>query len=403
MPRRKSRARAPVKPAPTPAKVDFDDMLTTSSSVKLEDIDDVIDMMAEKQEATGAFEEESSASDSLIKLEKPATTAASSAVAAETSVPQQPAPLQPRPVTEIFAGSTGIMPPLDIQANYALLHREIAEAADTDNAPAAGQPGKHIPDMTARIIREDARRYSSQSLPRVLASSETPFESTFLARLVTSASAEAGVPPHMNDPTNEYLMRMRNALRPSRRHHEERMLRPPRTHEPACSMGTACKGNLIICDGGGATLMAFYYEDEWATYTAAVDTGNANARLPENSRLCLLCLRYDTNRFLVSARLRNVQYDVPNSLSGTDTPPPLVQPHYNLVDVDGEYCLEDCNTSTTYAFQGVLYPIVKPSLTQFERVDDPETGSYRFRQTFPYPSNATSTFAHTDTAAQLGF
>lgn len=92
----------------------------------------------------------------------------------------------------------------------------------------------------------------------------SPLESTFLQRLVTDVIAEAGVPPHLNDPQDESLMRMRQALRVSTRRHEESMLRPPRSNEPGCANGDRCKGNAIICQGGGMRLVAFYYEDEWA-------------------------------------------------------------------------------------------------------------------------------------------
>jgi len=308
----------------------------------------------------------------------------------------------------VFAGSNGQAPPLSLRENYALLQRQMNESLRQGNAPTTtGQAGMRVAEVAAKLVREIPARLASQSVPRVIASTSSPLESTFLQRLVTDAIDEASVPPHLNDPQNVTIARMRQALRVSTRRHEESMLRPPARNEPACAMGGECRGNSIICQGGGMTLMAFYYENEWAKYRYDVEHGVPNARLPDNARMCLLCLRYDTNRFLMSTRTQNVQFlvsppattDASGGANDTSPLPALVQPHFNLTNVEGEYRLEDCNTPVAPVFEGMLYPMVKPSLIQFARAVDPETGGVIFRQLFPYPNARTSTTMPTSSSS----
>ena len=132
--------------------------------------------------------------------------------------------------------------------------------------------------------------------------------------------------------------------------------------------------------------MAFYYEEEWAKYTYDVESDVPDARLPELARPCLLCLRYDTDEIIMMTRTQNVQFATDVSASAPDVQPTIVQPHFNMTGVDGEYRLEDCNAPVSGAYEGILYPIVKPSLTQFVRDVDAETGLDFFRQLFPYPN-----------------
>lgn len=288
------------------------------------------------------------------------------------------------PQIAAFAGSTGEMPPMSLHENYAMLHQEMRTSQSRERAPTTGQVGMHVAEVSSKLVRELPKQLSGVTLPRVLASVSSPLESTFLMNLVTDVINDASIPPHLNDPFNKSLNAMRQILRVSPRRHEESMLRPPRANELPCAAGQACKGNAIICKDGGETLMAYYFEDEWAQYQHALSTDAPNARLPDNSRLCLLCLRYDTNRFLVATRTQNVQYRIDNHAGGQDEVPVLIQSHFNLVDVPGEYRLEDCNSPIAPVFEGILYPVVKPSLTHFVRAID-ETGGVIFRQLFHYP------------------
>lgn len=133
-----------------------------------------------------------------------------------------------------------------------------------------------------------------------------------------------------------------------------------------------------MCPGGGATLVAYYSETEWAKYADDVRGGVGTARLPDVSRRCLLCMRYDVNRWVVNLRAENM------ALRHQETPAVLA-PFYNLVDVPGEYRMEDCIVCTNEVYEGLLMPVVQPSLRGFQRLMDTRTGTVRFQQLLPYP------------------
>jgi len=287
----------------------------------------------------------------------------------------------------VFNGADGTPPPFDMHANYSMMQSYLRNSMNASDAPTVGQMGMRVAECSSALVREIDNRPHKAPLPRVIASTSSPLEDSFLNKLVCEVVRGAGVPPHLNDPQNESLVRMRQALRVSRRAYEESMLRPPRGSEPPCAMGARCKGNQIICQGGGATLVAFYYEEELAKYHNDAQRGLAVVH-PDKTRNCLLCIRYDVNRFLMSTRNDNMQFRVEAPASERDATPTLVQPHFNLVNVVGEYRVEDCNTPVDAVFEGILYPIVKPSLRHFRRVVDTHTNTVLFRQTFGYPSVA---------------
>ena len=171
------------------------------------------------------------------------------------------------------------------------------------------------------------------------------------------------------------------------------MFRVPLPGEPACPRGSQCRGHMIVCPEGGATLISYQEESVWQRYMSDRRKGLTDSRLPQKFTLCLLCIRFDVECFLVSMRNDNVQLrvdwpeknDSSSSSSSSGPPPALIQPHFNLTDVPGEYQLEDCNAPVGTLYEGLLYPIVKPSLRCFRRTTCPETGVVMFRQLLPYP------------------
>ena len=242
---------------------------------------------------------------------------------------------------DVFSSKNGgVRPPLAMQDNYKLLHRQVQDAtraSSGDTSATAGQLGMRIADVAAQLVRETNQSAQSGQLPRVMASTVSPLMDTFMRSLVQRSIKSAHMPPHLNDPQSEAMTRLRQSVRVSRRAHEEKMSRVPRPGEPACSMGQRCMGNSIMCQGGGATWVAFYYEDEWAKYHADIKAG-LPARLPAQERQCLLCIQYDTHRFIMSLRNDNMEV----AINTTPTTPVILQPHFNLVDVEGEYPSEYC-------------------------------------------------------------
>jgi len=290
------------------------------------------------------------------------------------------------PITKVYgepsssssssSSSSAMSLPLSMQANYELLnrHAQASLAKESGAAAAAGQLGQRSAERAAYLLREMKRGGIAETpLPRTEEHLNNPLDNSFFRTLVTQPGLTA---PHLNPDTEQ---RIRESLVPSRRAHEEAMLRTPQSGEPVCAAGDKCKGLLIQCPGGGAKLMAYYTEPEWAKYQDELRAGVQTARLPEISRCCLLCIRNDANRFVTSLRAENLNF--------RHDRPVIVAPFYNLTDVEGEYRLEDCIVPTAKEYVGVFMPIVAPSLRGFERVIDTGTaaGVVRFRQLLPYP------------------
>jgi hypothetical protein len=308
-------------------------------------------------------------------------------------------PPEDGPAVSVHAaiGEDGTMPPLSMQSNYDDFRRFLTEQAATSASAAIGHMGERIMLVSNDLVRR-VQQVSKGSggvptqLPRLMVSSESPLESTFLKRLVTETVRSAEVPPHLNY-VGDTVDEMRQYLVPSRRAHEEQMFRVPLPGEPACPRGAQCRGHMIVCAEGGATLISYQEESVWQRYMSDRRKGLTDSRLPQKFTLCLLCIRFDVECFLVSMRNDNVQLRVEwpekndsSSAGGGGGPPPaLIQPHFNLTDVPGEYRLEDCNAPVGTLYEGLLYPIVKPSLRCFLRTTCPETGVVMFRQLLPYP------------------
>jgi len=322
----------------------------------------------------------------------PASAAATAAAASPvvTVVARTVGALVPREdgaATSVHAAADGTMPPMSMSANYDTFKRALTEQATTSSSAATGQMGERLALIASDLVRRVEAQQDGAvptKLPRLMASMASPLESTFLRRLVVDAANAADIPPHLNY-VGDSVDAMRQYLSVSRRAHEEVMLRVPSQGEPACPRNEDCRGNQIICPGGGATLISYQDEEVWTRYAADRRRGTTDSRLPNNHRLCVLCTRFDVESFLVSMRNDNVQLRLVSGVDSAGPPPALIQPHFNLTDVAGEYRLEDCNSPVGALYEGLLYPIVKASLRCFRRTTCADTGVVKFEQLLAYP------------------
>jgi hypothetical protein len=293
---------------------------------------------------------------------------------------RMPEPRVAGDVNTIFAGVDGHMPPLDIHDNYALLARQIVASLRAGNAPTSGQAGSLVRTVATRLMRELPDRLTGTAAPRPVTSLASPMLNTFMAKLISDTAHESSIPPHMNDPNNPMLQRIRQSLRVSTRVHEETMMRPPAANEPACACGAECAANKIVCQGGGMTWVAFYYVDEWQAYRYDVENGVPDARLPNLDRPCILCMRTITNMYYMAVRTQKVQLSLDPVSDGAY--PAIIQPHHNLPT---EYPLEACHVPVSTKYEGLVYPIVRPCLTCFAQSFDAH-GNIVYRQLIPWPS-----------------
>ena len=281
---------------------------------------------------------------------------------------------------------------LTMEKDYALAQRYYARHADNAASTGAVAAAAAEPAVGARASRDAGMRTMARAqylfrdveavvgggttgalsyapqLPRII-ENDNPWDYTFMRRLLTNAPSDS-IPVHLN-PHMEHGIR--SAMWPSPRAHEEAMLRTPRGDEPPCSNGAHCYGNKLQCAGGGATLVAFFLEHEWAPYMRSGDV----SKLPSRAQVCLLCTRIDVARVITSLRVNNCAYKPVRF---------ILTPFYNLVNVPGEYPLEDCMGPSQHLHEGLAAPMVRPRLDAHRRVPDPTTGVIRFPQTLRVPT-----------------
>jgi len=126
------------------------------------------------------------------------------------------------------------------------------------------------------------------------------------------------------------------------RAYEENYLREPTGKERSCIMGDQCQGmHLPHVNENAFVLREFLLPTEEEEY-------NRTAKLPAEGRLCLMCKRSEIARAFINIRADGM--GVKNNI--------ILQDYRNIVDEEGEYCLEDCLLSSPQVFQGLLDPVV---------------------------------------------
>lgn len=126
------------------------------------------------------------------------------------------------------------------------------------------------------------------------------------------------------------------------RAYEEKYLREPIGKERSCIMSDQCQGlHLPYVTDNAFILREFLLPTEEEEY---LRTG----KLPSEGRLCLMCKRSEIARAFINIRADGM--GVKNNV--------ILQDYRNIVETDGEYCLEDCIVSSHEIFQGLLDPIV---------------------------------------------
>lgn len=126
------------------------------------------------------------------------------------------------------------------------------------------------------------------------------------------------------------------------RAYEEKYLREPTGKERSCIMSDQCQGmHLPHVNENAFVLREFLLPTEEEEY-------NRTAKLPAEGRLCLMCKRSEIARAFINIRADGM--GVKNNI--------ILQDYRNIVDEEGEYCLEDCLLSSPQVFQGLLDPVV---------------------------------------------
>lgn len=126
------------------------------------------------------------------------------------------------------------------------------------------------------------------------------------------------------------------------RAYEENYLREATGKERSCIMGEQCQGmHLPHVIENAFVLREFLLPTEEEEFSRT-------AKLPVEGRLCLMCKRSEIARAFINIRADGM--GVKNNI--------ILQDYRNIVDEEGEYCLEDCLLSSPQVFQGLLDPVV---------------------------------------------
>ena len=136
--------------------------------------------------------------------------------------------------------------------------------------------------------------------------------------------------------------RLRAKIEPVSRKYEEEYLREPVGSERPCLLGNQCEGLQITMAKDKAFIVReFLLPSEEKEYR---QTGKYK---PEK-RLCLLCKRKEISRAFI-----NIKADAMAMREDS-----ILQDYRNIVNVEGEYCLQDCIVSSRHAYEGLTDPII---------------------------------------------
>jgi len=160
---------------------------------------------------------------------------------------------------------------------------------------------------------------------------------------------------------------------------EERFLHEPIGSERHCRnwLSRSCFAGLLESNGVKDPtfgLCEFYTEPE------LTEIQNAGWVWPTGARLCILCLRAEIHSRFMAARcnsqrvLSNVAYS----------------PIANIVGEEGEYCVESCFVSDPDRYEGVMEPVVIPTVHDYTVY---RTNGIRYlKQLLPKPECVKSNF-----------
>lgn len=136
--------------------------------------------------------------------------------------------------------------------------------------------------------------------------------------------------------------RLRANIEPVTREYEESYLCEPIGSQRPCLMDGSCEGLQITNAKDRAFILReFLKPSEQREY-------EATGKYPAERRLCLMCKRMELARAHTNIRA-----------DGMGVREDTILPDWrNLVDVEGEYRLEDCIVSSREVYEGILDPVV---------------------------------------------
>ena len=225
--------------------------------------------------------------------------------------------------------------------NFSLTSLPVTAPVSEEEIPELMQAA-HTPDdkeSSAQVVAEMTyfNQKNSDFWQREDLSHLRPYDFPFIRALLQMAPQDT-----LSPEDTRHKETARSTIEVVTREYEQRYLREPVNDERACIMGENCQGmQLHHVKDQKFVLREFLLPSE-------EENAKRTRQWPKEGRLCILCKRAEIARAFINIRADGM--GVKHNM--------ILQDYRNLVNVPGEYRLEDCILSSSSIFQGLLDPIV---------------------------------------------
>jgi hypothetical protein len=216
---------------------------------------------------------------------------------------------------------------------------QVSEEDIPELMQAAPTPADEKETNTPQVVAEQLyfNRQNSDFWQRDDLSHLRPFDFPFIRSMVQQAPQDT-----LSPEDTRHKETARATIEVVTREYEEKNLREPVGDERACIMAENCQGmQLPHVKDNKFVLKEFLVPTE-------LEEAKRTRQWPKEGRLCLLCKRAEIARAFINIRADGM--GVKNNM--------ILQDYRNIVNIPGEYRLEDCILSSASIFQGLLDPVV---------------------------------------------
>jgi hypothetical protein len=237
--------------------------------------------------------------------------------------------------------ATATEPPATKKTSFSLTSLPVSEPVSEEQLPelmqAAPVPTKD--ETPAQLVAEKVyfNQKNCDFWQRDDLSHLRPYDFPFIRALIQIAPQDTLSPEN-----TRHKETARSTIEIVTREYEKRYLREPVGDERPCILAENCQGmQLPHIQEQKFSLREFLLPSE-------EEEAKRTRQWPKEGRLCILCKRAEIARAFINIRADGMGVKTNN----------ILQDYRNLVNVPGEYRLEDCILSSSTIFQGLLDPVV---------------------------------------------
>ncbi len=236
---------------------------------------------------------------------------------------------------------TNDKPPQETKTPFTLTSLPVVSQVSEEEIPELMQaaPAPSEVQQPAQVVAEQLyfNRQNSDFWQRDDLSHLRPYDFPFIRSMVQQAPQDT-----LSPEDTRHKETARATIEVVTREYEERYMREVNGDERQCIMGANCQGmQLPHVTNQKFILREFLLPSE-------EEEAKRTRQWPKESRLCILCKRAEIARAFINIRADGM--GVRNNM--------ILQDYRNLVNIPGEYRLDDCILSSSTIFQGLLDPVV---------------------------------------------